>query len=111
MNSAQSRSEAQSARQTIPFTDEQIAEMAAMYAKVKSLRKVGKKFGINVNAVRSRLSGCGVEIFPCVQPALSKEQIRDVISKLSDGVKPCQLALQYGVHDSTIRKYAVRYGD
>lgn len=105
------RSEAQSARQTIPFTDEQIAEMATMYAQVKSLRKVGKKFGINVNAVRSRLADRGFEIFPCTQPSLSKDQIREVIGKLSAGAKPCQLAFQYGVHDSTIRKYAIRYGD
>lgn len=106
-----SRSEAQSLRQTIPFTPEQLSEMATMYNQVRSLRKVGERFGINPNAVRSRLTAQGVEILPFSrQPILNRQQISEVIALLSNGVAPSEVAFKYGVHDSTIRKYAIKYG-
>lgn len=104
------KSEAQSLRQTIPFTPEQLAEMAAMYGEVKSLRKVGKRFGINVNAVRSRLAAQGVSILPFVkQKSLTMDQIRLIVDEMCAGGNSLDLAAKYGVHDSTIRKYVVRY--
>lgn len=106
-----SRSEAQSLRQTIPFTPEQLSEMATMYSQVRSLRKVGEKFGINPNAVRTRLVAQGVEIMPFSrQPILNRQQIAEAMSLLDSGSTPLEVAFKYGVHDSTIRKYAIKYG-
>lgn len=105
------RSEAQSARQTIPFTIDQLSEMADMYRNVRSLRKVGEKFGINRNAVRTRLIAQGVEIMPFSrQPILNRQQISEAMSLLDSGSTPLEVAFKYGVHDSTIRKYAIKYG-
>lgn len=47
---------------TIPFTDEQLRDMADLYESGVSLRKVGDKFGICQNAVTRRMLAIGVEI-------------------------------------------------
>lgn len=106
-----SKSEAQSLRQTIPFTPEQLSEMAEMYAKTRSLRVVGERFGINRNAVRSRLAAQGVEILPFErQPILHGEQLQEVMRKLDAGASVSEMAFQYDVHESTINKALIRAG-
>lgn len=55
---------------TIPFTDEQLHQMADLYQSGVSLRKVGDKFGICQAAVTRRMLAVGVEIRHC--PAATK---------------------------------------
>lgn len=91
----------------IPFTADQLADMAEMYSRVRSLRKVGRRFGININGVRDRLARQGVEILSFARkPALDEGVIDELLAKLDGGQKPCELAYEYGISQSTVCRYS-----
>ena len=99
-----SRSQARLARKAPikhQFTDEQIAEMAGMFAGGTTLADIGERFGASGPTIRKHLNRSGVET---ARRALSVERREEVIHRYRSGDSMRELSRVYGVSKSTILK-------
>lgn len=100
-----SRSQAQSMRQTVPFTSAQLTDMASMYKSGKSLRAIANAFGISRMGVRSRLIEMGVPMCDFKRiPMLTDEQYLEIALQYSSGISIPRLSLQFNCHEKTISR-------
>lgn len=100
-----SKSEAQSLRQTIPFTPDQLKGMADMYLSGASIREVAEKYGLNRESVRHRISAQGVRMRDFKRQAiLSDDDCAKILQMRNNGAKMADLSARFGVHEMTIKR-------
>lgn len=99
------KSEAQSARQMIPFTQDQLKGMASMYLSGASIRAVAEKYGLNRESIRHRITSQGVAMRDFRrQPIFSDADCLEILRLRENGAKMADLSIKFDVHEMTIKR-------